>query len=125
MPVKFELMINLKTAKTIGRELERRGHRFVRYADDCNISVRSERAGSAGDGEHLAFISQKLKLKVNEAQECGGTTAGTKVPRVQVYGRSGHQAHDCAEVAGTVQATNPGTAVYVGGAERLPLSRFH
>src|SRR6202051_3058649 len=37
-----------------------------------------------------------------------GTTAGTKVPRVQLYGWSGHQAHDCAEIAGTVQATNPG-----------------
>src|ERR1019366_3146285 len=36
------------------------------------------------------------------------TTAGTKVPRVQLYGWSGHQAHDCAEIAGTVQATNPG-----------------
>ena len=29
----------------LDRELERRGHRFVRYADDCNISVQSERAG--------------------------------------------------------------------------------
>ncbi len=30
----------------------RRGHRFVRYADDCNIYVRSERAGQAGEGKH-------------------------------------------------------------------------
>src|SRR6267154_1732012 len=40
--------------------------------------------------------------------ECGGTTAGTEVPRVQLYGWSRHQAHDCAEIAGTVQTTNPG-----------------
>src|SRR3989440_4998999 len=32
----------------LDRELERRGHRFVRYADDCNIYVRSERAGNDG-----------------------------------------------------------------------------
>src|SRR6266567_367680 len=35
-------------------ELERRGHRFVRYADDCNVYVRSERGGAARDGEHQA-----------------------------------------------------------------------
>ena len=35
----------------LDRELERRGHRFVRYADDCNIYVRSEKAGRAGHGE--------------------------------------------------------------------------
>ena len=39
----------------LDRELERRGHRFARYADDCNIYVRSERAGRAGDGEHHAI----------------------------------------------------------------------
>jgi RNA-directed DNA polymerase len=35
----------------LDRELARRGHRFVRYADDCNIYVRSERAGRSGDGQ--------------------------------------------------------------------------
>ena len=34
----------------VDKELERRGHAFVRYADDCNVYVRSERAGRAGDG---------------------------------------------------------------------------
>jgi RNA-directed DNA polymerase len=49
----------------LDRELERRGHRFVRYADDCNIYVRTERAGQRvmeGIGD---FITKKLKLKVN------------------------------------------------------------
>src|SRR5271169_720651 len=50
------------------RELERRGHRFVRYADDCNIYVRSERAGQRVMGRITRFITQKLKLKVNEAK---------------------------------------------------------
>src|SRR5260370_18496761 len=50
------------------RELERRGHRFVRYADDCNIYVRSERAGQRVMENITRFITQKLKLKVNEAK---------------------------------------------------------
>jgi RNA-directed DNA polymerase len=52
----------------LDRELERRGHRFVRYADDCNIYVRSERAGQRVMESVTRFITQRLKLKVNEAK---------------------------------------------------------
>jgi RNA-directed DNA polymerase len=52
----------------LDRELERRGHRFVRYADDCNIYVRSERAGQRVMEGITQFITHKLKLKVNEAK---------------------------------------------------------
>src|ERR1700692_2835871 len=52
----------------LDRELENRGHRFVRYADDCNIYVRSERAGQRVMESISHFITQKLKLKVNEAK---------------------------------------------------------
>lgn len=52
----------------LDRELEARGHRFVRYADDCNIYVRSERAGQRVMESVKRFLSQKLKLKVNEAK---------------------------------------------------------
>jgi RNA-directed DNA polymerase len=52
----------------LDRELERRGHRFVRYADDCNIYVRSERAGQRVMESVAQFITQKLKLKVNETK---------------------------------------------------------
>jgi RNA-directed DNA polymerase len=52
----------------LDRELEYRGHRFVRYADDCNIYVRSERAGQRVMESITRFITQKLKLKVNEAK---------------------------------------------------------
>ena len=52
----------------LDRELERRGHRFVRYADDCNIYVRSERAGQRVMESISRFITQRLKLKVNEAK---------------------------------------------------------
>jgi RNA-directed DNA polymerase len=47
------------------RELERRGLRFARYADDCNIYVRSRRAGERVMESILRFITTKLKLKVN------------------------------------------------------------
>ena len=52
----------------LDRELERRGHRYVRYADDCNIYVRSERAGQRVMKSVTQFITQKLKLKVNETK---------------------------------------------------------
>jgi RNA-directed DNA polymerase len=50
----------------LDRELERRGHRFVRYADDSNVYVRSERAGQRVMESISRFITQKLKLMVNE-----------------------------------------------------------
>jgi RNA-directed DNA polymerase len=50
----------------LDRELEQRGHRFVRYADDCNIYVRSPRAGERVMKSVSQFITRKLKLKVNE-----------------------------------------------------------
>src|SRR5436309_514880 len=50
----------------LDRELERRGHRFVRYADDSNIYVRSERAGQRVMDSITRFITQRLKLKVND-----------------------------------------------------------
>lgn len=48
------------------RELERRGLRFARYADDSNIYVRSRRAGERVMASITRFITRKLKLKVNE-----------------------------------------------------------
>ena len=52
----------------LDRELERRGHRFVRYADDCNVYVRSERAGRRVMESLTRFITRTLKLQVNEAK---------------------------------------------------------
>ena len=49
----------------LDRELERRGHRFVRYADDCNIYVRSQRSGKRVMESITRFIIKRLKLKVN------------------------------------------------------------
>jgi RNA-directed DNA polymerase len=50
----------------LDRELLRRGHRFVRYADDCNIYVRSERAGQRVKESITRFLERKLRLKVNQ-----------------------------------------------------------
>jgi RNA-directed DNA polymerase len=49
----------------LDRELERRGHRFVRYADDCNVYVKSERAGHRVMESLTRFLERKLKLKVS------------------------------------------------------------
>src|SRR5215472_4678034 len=52
----------------LDKELTRRGHRFCRYADDCNIYVRSRRAGERVMASVSRFLTNKLKLKVNEAK---------------------------------------------------------
>jgi RNA-directed DNA polymerase len=62
----------------LDKELEKRGHRFVRYADDCNIHVRSERAGIRVMGSVKAFLIRKLKLKVNESKSAVGKTGERK-----------------------------------------------
>jgi RNA-directed DNA polymerase len=52
----------------LDQELERRGHRFVRYADDGNIYVRSERAGHRVMASVVGFIERRLRLKVNQTK---------------------------------------------------------
>src|SRR5215469_11785496 len=52
----------------LDKELTRRGHHFCRYADDCNIYVRSRRAGERVMASVSRFLIQKLRLKVNEAK---------------------------------------------------------
>ena len=77
-PLKFEVIFCVQGVLSpllsnlvldeLDRELERRGHRFVRYADDSNIYVRSERAGQRVMESVKRFITEKLKLKVNESK---------------------------------------------------------
>ena len=52
----------------LDKELTRRGHRFCRYADDCNIYVRSRRAGERVMASVSRFLTRKLRLTVNEAK---------------------------------------------------------
>jgi retron-type reverse transcriptase len=69
----------------VDRELERRGHRFVRYADDCNVYVRSQRAGER--------VRQALRGPLREAstagqrvEDGGGAGVGTQVPGLLLLG---------------------------------------
>jgi group II intron reverse transcriptase/maturase len=61
----------------VDRELERRGHRFVRYADDCNVHVRSRRAGERVL-QALRGCYAKLALKVNESKTAVAPVWGRK-----------------------------------------------
>jgi len=56
---------NIIVLNELDQELERRGHRFTRYADDCNIYVRSRRAGERVMRSVTRLLTTKLKLRVN------------------------------------------------------------
>ena len=61
----------------VDRELERRGHRFVRYADDCNVYVKTKRSGErVMQGLHALYA--KLRLKINEAKSAVAPAHGRK-----------------------------------------------
>ena len=62
-PLLANIMLN-----DLDKELARRGHSFVRYADDCNIYVKSKRAGQRVYASIGGFINERLKLKVNEGK---------------------------------------------------------
>jgi RNA-directed DNA polymerase len=62
-PLLSNLMLDV-----LDKELEKRGHRFVRYADDCNIYVRSQRAGERVMESIEQFLARRLKLKVNKVK---------------------------------------------------------
>src|SRR5258705_4086526 len=79
---------------------------FVMRTTATSTSQRTR--GSAGDGEHHALHHAKAQAQGQRGKECGGTTAGTQVFRVQLRGWPRHQAHDRAEIPGPVQAPHPG-----------------
>ncbi|WP_461195547.1 reverse transcriptase domain-containing protein [Bradyrhizobium sp. UFLA06-06] len=62
----------------LDKKLARRGHRFCRYADDCNIDVRSHRAGERVMASITRFLTDKLRLKVNEAKSAVARPEGRK-----------------------------------------------
>jgi RNA-directed DNA polymerase len=62
-PLLSNLMLDV-----LDKELEKRGHRFVRYADDCNIYVRSQKAGERLMAGIEKFLAKRLKLKVNKTK---------------------------------------------------------
>jgi RNA-directed DNA polymerase len=62
-PLLSNLMLDV-----LDKELEKRGHYFVRYADDCNVYVRSQKAGERVMASIEKFLAKRLKLKVNKAK---------------------------------------------------------
>lgn len=62
----------------LDKELEKRGHRFCRYADDCNIYVRSLEAGKRVMESITQFLAKKLKLQVNKEKSAVGETSERK-----------------------------------------------
>ena len=67
----------------LDKELERRGHTFCRYADDCNVYVRSKRAGERVMRTLEEFLSKRLRLRVNRAKSAvivrgSGSSWGTR-----------------------------------------------
>jgi len=84
----------------LDKELERRGHKFCRYADDANIYVRSKRAGERVLKSITKFLSKRLRLKVNEEKSAVGrvwerkflgyTMTSHKKPRLRVS-RTSHE----------------------------------
>jgi retron-type reverse transcriptase len=65
----------------LDQELERRGHCFCRYADDCNIYVRSLAAGQRVMESVVRFLEEKTSAARQPRKECGRSGWGTQVPR--------------------------------------------
>src|SRR5712671_4493455 len=80
-PLLSNLMLDV-----LDKELEKRGHRFVRYADDCNIYVRSQRAGERVMAGIEKFLEKRLRLKVNKAKS---TVARPSVRKFLGFGFTG------------------------------------
>ena len=86
----------------LDRELERRGHRFVRYADDCNIYVRSARAGQRVMESVSGFITERAQAQGEPGEKRRGQTAATEVSGLQLYLGPGAETAYCAQGPGPV-----------------------
>ncbi len=73
----------------LDKEMEQRGHRFVRYADDCNIYVRSKRAGGRVLNSVRRFLGQVLSLKVNEQKSAVDRPWRRRFLEFSLYWRQG------------------------------------
>ena len=92
----------------LDRELERRGHRFVRYADDCNIYVRSERSGAAGDEERDALHHGGGSSSRSTSPRARWRDRGAEVPGLQHQQREGAETAHRAQGSAALQAEEYG-----------------
>jgi RNA-directed DNA polymerase len=88
-------------------ELEKRGHAFCRYADDCNIYVQSRAAGERAAGERDRVPRREASLACEPGQERGGARRGTQVPGLSPAAR--RTAGDRTPVARTRQGASSAT----------------
>ena len=91
------------------RELERRGLRFARYADDSNIYVRSRRAGERVMESLTPIHHEQAQAPGEPTEECGGTSLGKEVSRIQLHECRHTKTAHCAESGGPVQGADSGT----------------
>jgi group II intron reverse transcriptase/maturase len=75
----------------LDKELEARGHRFIRYADDCSIYVKSKRAGERVMASISKYIEKELKLKVNEDKSVVTRPWRTKLLGFRFYHKKGEK----------------------------------
>jgi hypothetical protein len=73
----------------LDKELEGRGHKFCRYADDCNIYVKSRKAGARVMGSITRYIESVLKLKVNRKKSAVDKPGRRKFPGFSFYTKGG------------------------------------
>ena len=97
----------------LDRELERRDHRFVRYADDANIYVKSEHAGQRVKASITRFLATRLKLKVNEAKSAVAQPWQRKFLGFS-FTRTPKPLHELRRGTGPVQATSGTELAYPG-----------
>lgn len=71
----------------LDRELEKRGHKFCRYADDCNIYVKTERSGQRVIESITGFLEGKLRLRVNRSKSAVGRPSRRKFLGYSIIGR--------------------------------------
>jgi hypothetical protein len=93
----------------LDRELERRGHAFCRYADDCNIYVRSQQAGERVMASLTRFLADTLKAHGQCGQERGGGAKGEEVSGLQPHVAQGPETEDRADQLSTAGRQNPGS----------------
>jgi RNA-directed DNA polymerase len=94
----------------LDRELERRGHAFCRYADDCNIYVRSRQAGERVLASLTRFLTQRLKLTVNVAKSAVAHPWERKFLGYSLTWHKAPETTDCAEQPATAARSHPCSA---------------
>jgi RNA-directed DNA polymerase len=97
----------------LDRELERRGHAFCRYADDCNIYVGSERAGAGLLQSLTGFLAERLKLKVNVSKSA---VARPWQRKFLGYSLTGHQKPKLRIAASSIERLTARVKVLLRGA---------